>query len=338
MESDHTIDKRVVLFVVNAFTESVTREWIEAGKLPTLATIMARGGGLSTCTSIFPSITPAATCSIASGVYPKEHGIEGACWFNPVTDDTAYFGDDLRFAINEGFTEYVKDFADRLNFDRLRQPLIYEHLFEQGLESACINYMWFKGPHVHSRDTPLMVRLFGDRLVSDVRGPKILKLGDFVHSLPASIGKVSGMKTGVWGHYGFHDTTTFACMMALAKEDELPPFTLAYFPLNDDKGHKDGLKEAASKWVERFDSFLAEFIEAIGGWDVVGRDYSFVIVGDHSQVTWPDSGPKIVQLDEVLGRYQIAEMGDSLEDNDLMLCPNMRAAAIYLSPNFRSAR
>lgn len=324
--------KRVILFVVDALTESVTREWIESGRLPTLATLIARGGTISTCTSIFPSITPAATCSIATGVYPKDHGIEGACWFDQEANDCAYFGDDLRFAINEGLTEYVTDFADRLNFDRLRMPLIYEHLFEQGIESACINYMWFRGPHVHSRTTPLMVRLMSGRLISDIRGPKILKLGDFVHSLPPSIENVPAMKSGLWGHYGFHDKTTAACMLELAKADELPPFTLAYFPLNDDKGHTDGLEAAAARWVEDFDLFMAEFIEWIGGWDVVGNEYSFVIVGDHGQVQWSGGGPEIVRLDEALDQFQIADTGKGFErDDELMICPNMRSAAIYLS-------
>ena len=164
--------KHCVLLVVDALAEPVVRRHLDDARLPALATLLSQGGSLKPCTSIFPSITPAATCSIATGEYPRRHGIEGACWFDPVSNDAAYFGDDLRFALQEGLKEYLEDFGDRLNFDRLRAPLIYEHLFDADFESACINYMWFRGPHVHSRTTPLTLKLAAGRLGSDVRGPK----------------------------------------------------------------------------------------------------------------------------------------------------------------------
>jgi hypothetical protein len=180
-------NKRCILFVVDALSERIVRQWLGARKLPTIANVISRGGNLNPCTSIFPSITPAATCSIATGVYPQDHGVQGACWYDPIENDTAYFGDDIKLALQGGLYSYLVDFGDRMNFDRLQRPLIYEHLFKSGVESACINYMWFRGPHVHSRTTPLTLRLAAGKLNTDVRGPKHLKLGDFVHSLPDSV-------------------------------------------------------------------------------------------------------------------------------------------------------
>jgi hypothetical protein len=66
----------------------------------------------------------------------KEHGIEGGCWFDPDSNDAAYFGDDLKLAMQEGLSDYLVDFADRLNFQRLNCPLIYEHLDRRGIDSA----------------------------------------------------------------------------------------------------------------------------------------------------------------------------------------------------------
>ncbi|NND96132.1 MAG: hypothetical protein HKN47_02245 [Pirellulaceae bacterium] len=327
-----TSHKRCLLFVVDALAESIVRQWVEDGKLPNISTLMMRGGELQTCLSIFPSITPAATCSIATGLYPKDHGIEGACWHDPATNSTAYFGDDYQLAKQEGIRNYLVDFADRLNYQRLKSPLIYEHLFESGIESACVNYMWFRGPHVHSRTTPLALRLTAGKLVSDIRGPKILKLGDFVHSLPDGTGDPPGMLTGLFSRYGFRDETTAACTLAMAKTGTLPAFTLSYFPLNDDHGHTDGLHEAARICVEKFDEFLGEFVDAVGGWEVVDRDYTIVIVGDHSQVEWADSDPKVVLLDKLLSDFQLADTVAGFQEGDeLLICPNMRAASIYMN-------
>ncbi|QEF98931.1 Type I phosphodiesterase / nucleotide pyrophosphatase [Stieleria maiorica] len=320
--------KRCVLFVIDALSEPVVRRFLDKARLPALATLLEQGGSLLPCLSIFPSITPAATCSIATGEYPRRHGIEGACWLDPKNNDAAYFGDDLRLALQEGLHEYLKDFGDRLNFERLHAPLVYEHLFEQGIESACLNYMWFRGPHEHARSTPLTLRMAAGSLSETVRGPKFLKLGDFVHGLPDDV-EVSGMKSGLLGRYGFHDETTIACLMALAEADALPQFTLAYFPINDDRGHEAGLEEAAATCVERFDEFLADFVETIGGWSKVGTEYSFVIVGDHGQVQWEDS-PDVLKLDDLLSEFSIAETAAGFGDDDeLLICPNMRAAAIY---------
>lgn len=324
------MSKHCILFVVDALTHRVTGRRIEESRVPNISRLVSSGGSLSECTSIFPSITPAATCSIATGQYPRTHGIQGACWFDPDANDAAYFGDDLKLALQEGLQEYLIDFADRLNFERLRQPLIYDHLHEAGIDSTCVNYMWFRGPHVHSRTTPISLKLISGGLDPEVRGPKYLKLGDFVDGLPIDAGDVEGMKSGILGRYGFHDATTAACMLALAESDNLTPFTIAYFPLNDDVAHKEGITSAASKCVERFDTFLGKFVDSIGGWDVVGDEYTFLIVGDHGQVEWSDDGPDVVRLDELLEDFKLADTAAGLQDDDeLLVCPNMRASAVY---------
>lgn len=324
------MNKNCILFVVDALAESVTRESISKGQLPTLAKLLDHGGKLSPCNSIFPSITPAATCSIASGAYPREHGIQGACWFDPERNDAAYYGDDVQLALQEGFTNYLVDFADRLNFERLQRPLIFEHLSNAGIDSVCVNYMWFRGTHIHSRSTPLGLRILSGKLDPEIHGPRYLKLGDFVHDLPEGTGDVSGMTSGLTGRYGFHDKTTAACMMAMAKAGTLPPFSLAYFPLNDDLGHEVGLHEAASKCLVEFDEFLDNFVEALGGWDRVNQEYALLVVGDHAQQEWVDQEKDNPRLDLLLEDYKIADTGAGFsEDDELLICPNMRAAAIY---------
>ncbi|OYP37731.1 hypothetical protein CGZ80_04415 [Rhodopirellula sp. MGV] len=317
----------------------VVRDWLANDRLPNIARVIADGGSLHPCISIFPSITPAATCSIATGCYPKDHGIEGACWYDAESKDTAYFGDDLRLVVQEGMRDYLLDFGDRLNFERLRVPLIYEQLHAQGIDSASLNFMWFRGPHVHERTTPLGIRLAAGRLESEVSGPKYLKLGDFVHDLPEGVGEVEGMETGMFGKFGFHDDTTAACMKAMAAADKLPPVTVAYFPLNDSDAHEEGLTVAASRRLTKFDEFLGEFVELIGGWERVGEDYTFIMVGDHSQSEPHGDEMKLIKLDEYLTDYRRADFAKGItEGAQLMVCPNMRAAAIYFADDCLDVR
>src|SRR6056297_3086424 len=114
--------RRCILFVIDALSKKILDRWLRSGRLPNMARVIEDGGKMLPCVSIFPSITPAATCSIATGAYPAQNGIEGACWFDPEKNDAAYYGDDVRFALKEGFHDYLVDFGDRLNFERLDAP------------------------------------------------------------------------------------------------------------------------------------------------------------------------------------------------------------------------
>ncbi|KAA5539083.1 alkaline phosphatase family protein [Roseiconus nitratireducens] len=320
--------KRCVLLVVDALSVEIVKSFIDMQRLPNLARLVAEGGALRGCHSIFPSITPAATCSIITGAYPAEHGIEGAFWFDRSNQDIAYFGDDLSVAREQGLYDYLVDFGDRLNFDRLAAPTLFRLLDDQGIDAACVNYMWFAGPHQHQRVTPLALRLGVGTLPETVQGPKYLKLGSFVESLPEGVPKQAD--PSILNRYGFSDQVTADCLLDLARADALPEMTVGYFPENDDLGHVEGLVDAADTALTRFDAFLGEFIEILGGWETLGKTLDLVIVGDHSQVEFGDNGPRVLQVDEALEAFQQATVGKGWQDDDqIFICPNMRAAAIY---------
>jgi hypothetical protein len=321
--------KYCVLLLVDALSHDVVRSLVDLGKLPGIQRLVAEGGKLSPCLSIFPSITPAATCSIMTGDYPKQHGIEGACWLDRDNGEIAYYGDDVKLAIERGFYDYVFDFGDRLNFERLQSPTLFEQLHAQGIDSLSVNSMWFAGPHEHRRATPLALKLGVGTLPETVRGPKYMKLGSFVESLPEGV--PSQPAPTIFNRYGFQDQITIDTLLAVAKAGKLTPMTVGYLPENDDIGHTEGLRQAADTALIRFDKFLREFVETLGGWDRVGRSIEIVIVGDHSQVEFGDRGAKIVCLDKYLDEFDQAKLGSGwTAEEQIFICPNMRSAAIYL--------
>lgn len=321
--------KHCILMVVDALAHRIVAQQFRGGQLPQLSKLVQLGGRLSPCTSIFPSITPAATCSIATGCYPSEHGIEGACWFDRDNQEAAFFGDDLQVAWQQGLHRYLVDFGDRLNFERLCQPTVFERLHERGIDSACVNYMWFAGPHMHKRSTPLLLRMVAGKLPNTVRGPRYLKLGDFVETLPEGVSSVGSQ--GMFRKYGFDDRGTSKCLLKLAKSDALPPFTLAYFPNNDDASHEVGPQAAATQVLDAFDDFLGQWVDALGGWQRFGDDIELLIVGDHGQNGFDSQSPERIKIDECLKGFQQAQFGKGWQAGDeLFVCPNMRATAIYL--------
>lgn len=321
--------KACLLMVVDALAYRIVTERFRSSSLPNMHRLVKAGGSLRPCTSIFPSITPAATCSIVTGCYPVDHGIEGAYWFDRENEEIAYFGDNLMVALQRGLHQYLLDFGDRLNFERLKCPTLFEQLDEKGIDSACINYLWFAGPHEHPRLNPLMLRLMAGKMPQTVRGPRYLKLGDFVESLPENTKPLTS--SGMFGRYGFSDEVTSQCLLNMAEADKIPPFTLAYFPSNDDLSHKEGPDKAADQALNRFDDFLGAFIQRFGGWRRLGEKLEIIIVGDHAQDEFREAGPQSIDIDQCLSDFQLASPGGGWSDGDEMfVCPNMRAAAVYI--------
>src|SRR5688572_33172520 len=116
--------------------------------------LMDAGSMHEASASIFPSITPAATSSIITGAYPAEHGIAGASWYDQMTEEIAYYGDDFWIIAREGFGEFIRDFLLRLNGDRLRAPTVFEMVERAGRQAACLNYLVYRGNFAHKVNIP----------------------------------------------------------------------------------------------------------------------------------------------------------------------------------------
>lgn len=324
--------RRCLLFVVDALAAQYIRSAIDDARLPQMAELLREGGQLVRCTSIFPSITPAATCTLATGAYPAQHHIEGSYWIDQSTGEMAYFGDDFQLVRQRGLHEYLIDFGERLNSQRLDAPTIFERVEAAGRSSGCVNFMWFHGDHVHRRSTPWGLRAFAGRLSGTTRGPKVLLLGDFVQTWPESMRPPAWNWWGLWHRYGFDDASSMARLLAMAEQDCLPDFTLAYFPNNDYESHTEGPRRALETAIRPFDEFLGRFVRTLGGWKKFREVYTLLIVGDHAQSeSAQDPLQRDVRLDKILAGLGVAEATAAWGEGErLHICPNMRAASIYL--------
>ena len=172
---------KVLLVVIDAASPHAVCPAIWTGRLPVLQRLVESGAMHQSSTSIFPSITPAATSSIATGAYPAEHGIAGASWYDNARQEIAYYGDDFWVIAREGVGRFIEDFLLRLNGDRLKAPTMFEMMERAGRNAACLNYLVFKGDRVHDLRVPgVIAALPGAPWTDRVHGPSLLALGDFV--------------------------------------------------------------------------------------------------------------------------------------------------------------
>jgi hypothetical protein len=300
------------------------------GRLPTLYALSQAGALKDNCSAMFPSITPAATATLLTGCYPRDHGIVGQQWYDTDRDEVAYFGADVEVILERGIGSFIEDFLVQMNNQRLQADTLYQRVERAGHQAACLNYLFFRGDVLHEVDTPILLQVLPN--VSSgyqLYGPSILRLGDFVGP-DDSIAEVKLRESGPLNRYGMKDKHTAQTLLQMAERRTLPAFTLAYFPDNDFDSHSNG-PAAALSTVEQVDQWLGELVDSYGGLDALLDDVCIVLTGDHSQTDiLPEEDAPAIDLNEVLADFSIAEAGDTWNSDDqLVICPNMRSACIY---------
>lgn len=331
---------KVLLVVIDAATPRVVGPAIQTGQLPVLQQLVAHGTYRDTCTTIFPSITPAATTSIVTGEYPAASGIVGAAWYEEDTGEVAYYGDDLWVVAREGYREFLDDFLLRLNGDRVTAPTLFEIVERAGLRAASLNYLVYKGIHLHEARVPVALRILpGVRRTEPVLGPSIIAIGDFLTTRTMR-GKPLENKSGIMHRFGMDDASTGQMLCEMAADGAFPDFTIAYFADNDYRSHEVG-PVGALDVVTRVDQALGRAFDAAGGLSRVLDDTTVILTSDHSQCEiLPDEARAAIHLDRVLEPFRQATLGKPWQPGDeIMICPNMRAAQVYFrTPDARRVR
>jgi hypothetical protein len=287
---------KVLLIVIDAASPRVVCPAIQTGHLPVMQRLVEAGSLHESSVTIFPSITPAATASIIVGGYPAQTGIVGASWYDEAEGRIAYYGDDFWVVAREGFRSFLRDFLVRLNGDRLKSPTLLEVVEGAGRRAASLNFLVFKGLVEHK-----------------VRIPALDPGND-----------------GLLHRFGMDDAASGELLIELM-QDGLPDFTVAYFADNDYRSHEVGPHKALDV-VAYVDAALGRAFEAAGGLGRVLEDTYVVITSDHGHCeVLADRDRAAIRLHDTLRAFRQATLGEPWQDTDeIMICPNMRAAQIYL--------
>jgi hypothetical protein len=323
---------KVLLIVIDAASPRVFCPAVQTGQLPNLKRLMDAGEMHQESVSIFPSITPAATSSIITGVYPAGHGIGGASWFDEARNEVAYYGDDFWVIAREGFGAFLRDFLVRLNGDRLKAPTLFEMVEAGGHPAACLNYLVHRGPVIHQVNVPWLLALLpGVPFTETVAGPQLLCLGDFVTGRTPRTKRKLRDKGGLLHRFGMDDAATAVLLQEMAEDQAFPDFTVAYFADNDYRSHEVGPFQALPVIV-RVDAALGAMFDAAGGCDRFLHDTCVIVTSDHGHCeVLGEREAAVIELQSVLGDFRHAELGKPWrEDDEIMICPNMRAVQIYV--------
>jgi len=325
--------KKTLLIIVDALATRVVKSAMEAGRLPNLRALIKHGKMHDECTSIFPSLTLAATPSITTGAYPNAHGMMGAYWFEEAENRVVYFGAELSMVWRQGPGTFLTDFLVRLNERWLCSQTIFERLQDAGRTTASINWFVYKGLEEHQIEIPVLHVVPNAPAAQTINGPTTLHLGDFTTHSKRIDDDVLGTDadSGIFNRMGFTDEVSKDMLKQLVENGSFPDFTLAYFPDNDFNSHEVGPR-AASTTLDTFDSYLGEIFDAYGGMESMLAEIAIIITGDHSQSDIVDDEEQAaIDLTEVIPDFPAADVGKGFESGvDVVLCPNGRVSSIYL--------
>src|SRR5919199_177589 len=291
---------------------------IDHGRAPVLAELMRRGTYVRECVSSFPSVTPVAASSIATGLGPDEHHIPAMNWYHRGERRYVEYGSSFEASRAFGVFESLTDTIYNMNMAHLNRNrrTVFEALMDAGIRTAGTTYLIYRGRKRHTMSSegmyPRLARAGGFRHA--VWGPDELFYADLFASRKTDC-------RGILGMPGQRDQHT-ACVGAYLVEHDLCDFMLASLPDNDTYSHRRGPYAQVTS-IESADRALERIMHAAGGPHEVLEEHAVVVMSDHSQIAVVDE----INLAEVLADYRLLlPTAPHDESAEIAICPSQRPA------------
>jgi hypothetical protein len=320
---------KLLLAVIDGCKPSMLERAVERGGAPFLAAVLERGTYVDALCAAFPSVTPVCATSIATGVLQDRHRIAAMNWWSRADRRYVEYGSSFRAARRFGIGRQLTDTVYNLNAEHLAGDVetVYETLDDAGVRTAGTTYLVYRGRHRHeiSRETAL-TRLAGTLFKKSVMGPRELFYADLFAS------RETGCR-GQLGLPGVRDRHS-GCVGAWLAARDLYDFLLLSLPDNDTHSHKNGPHAQATS-IAAADEQLMRVADAAGGLDAFLSRHAVVVCADHSHAPVE----RRIALREAFAGWDVAGPGGApVDEAEIALCPNQRAAMVYaLLPEGRAA-
>ena len=322
--------KKLVLAVIDALKPEMLDRAVEHGRAPALAKLIERGTYVRDCVSTFPSVTPVAAGTIATGTWPDEHHIPAMNWYHRGEERYVEYGSSFEASRTFGIVRSLQDTVYNMNLAHLSRGTrtVFEHLQDGGVRAACTTYLIFRGrtrhPAAEGGLYPRIARAAGPQFRHAVWGPDELFYADLFASRKTDCRSTLGMP-------GQRDQHT-ACVTAHLVENDLADFTLVSLPDNDTYSHRRGPFAQVTS-IASADRALERIMHAGGGADEFLRDHAVIVMSDHSQTAVTDR----VNLAEALSSWAVLTPEGAAAEAEIAVCPSQRSAQVYvLDPEKRA--
>ena len=312
--------KKLVLAVIDSLKPELLDRAIDSGRAPALKALVERGVYIRDCVSSFPSVTPVASASIATGLGPDRHHIPAMNWYHRGEERYVEYGSSFAATRTFGIVRSLYDTVYNMNLAHLSrgERTVYEIVEDAGLRAAATTYLIFRGRHRHVADEagPYTRIAKAAQFRHAVWGPTELFYADLFASRKTDCRSTLGMPGQRDRHSG--------CVAAHMVENDLFDFMLLSLPDNDTHSHRYGPYAQASSIVEA-DHAIERMMHAGGGIDAFLEDHAVIVLSDHSQTPVEHR----VNLAAELDHRDVLLPDGQPEDAEIAVCPSARSAMVY---------
>ncbi len=314
--------KKLVLAVIDSLKPEMLDRAIDEGRAPTLAALRERGVYVRDALSTFPSVTPVASASIATGVGPAEHHIPSMNWYHRGEERYVEYGSSFPATRAFGVVRSLYDTVYNLNMAHLSRACrtVFEQLDDAGLRTACTTYLIYRGRTRHEPAQDTVLRHLGQAAPFQhaVWASRDLFYADLFDSRGTGCSSAFGLPGQRDRHAG--------CVGAYLVEHDLFDFLLLSLPDNDSYSHRYG-PYAQPRSIAEADRALERVMHAAGGVDAFLEDHAVIVMSDHSQSPVEDR----INLAQALRSWRVLGPADAdPRDAELAVCPGARSAMVYV--------
>jgi hypothetical protein len=293
---------------------------IAEGRAPALQAIVERGVYVNDCVSSYPSVTPVASATIATGTTPDVHHIPAMNWFHRGEQRYVEYGSSFPATRAFGVTRSLYDTVYNMNLSHLSRacPTVFEQVEDAGLRAACTTYLIYRGRHRHVPASGVLSRI-GQAMQfrHAVYGPKELFYADLFESRPTGCTSTLGLPGQRDQHSG--------CVGAYLVENDLFDFMLLSLPDNDTYSHKRGPYAQVTS-IAAADKAIERMMHVAGGVDEFLDEHAFIVMSDHSQTVVEQR----LNLAQMLSDWTVLAPDGDLGSADVAACPSARSAQVYV--------
>jgi hypothetical protein len=310
------VDKKLVLIVIDGLTPAMLERAVESEDVPALRFLM-RQGEYRRAVTTFPSLTPVCLSSIATGAHPDVHEIPHLVWYHRGEQRLVEYGSSFGAVRAAGTTRTIRDVVFNLNEEHLskRVATVYEALEAQGLVTAAVNMVCYRGPARHAPLVPWLTRpaygpsrfFYFNLFESDVTGAPL------------------AVRTRARGSVDEYARVVGRWLVTRDGFD----FLVFYLPDYDFASHAAG-PEAAHAALAHADRAIATLFEAAGGPEEFLARYAVLVCSDHGQTRID----RAVRLEESFSGLPLFHRGNGREA-ELAVTASNRAGMVYRLPGCR---
>jgi type I phosphodiesterase/nucleotide pyrophosphatase len=312
------VPKKLVLIVIDGLTPAMLEHAVESEDVPALRFLMANGEYRRAVTT-FPSLTPVCLSSMATGAHPDVHGIPHLVWYHRGEERLVEYGSSFGAVRAAGTTRAIRDAVFNMNQEHLSKSAVtvFEALEGEGLVTAAVNMVCYRGPARHAPTVPGLAR------------PAFGPTRFFYYNLFESdvTGAPLAIRTRARGSVDEYARVVGRWLVTRDGFD----FLVFYLPDYDFASHAAG-PEAAQPALARADRAIASLLEAAGGPDEFLERYAVLLCSDHGQ-TRVDGAD---HLQEAFTDYRLFRPG-SARGAELAVTASNRAGMVYRLAGCRSS-